>query len=109
MQLARRSALKVLLAALAAARGGSSFAADSGASNCEPVYGNAKLRERFYLFLQNVFHLYPEGRFHRLILEVATRYDTDADIYRALAARLPEITPRLAAITYTMPALVKQR
>jgi SAM-dependent methyltransferase len=109
MLLDRRSALKLLLAAFGSAMGGSSFAADAAASNFKAVYGDAELRKRFYLFLKNVFHLYPEDRFQRLIQEVTTRYDTDADIYRALATRLPEIKPRLAAITYAMPALAKQK
>jgi len=105
----RRSALQLLLVAVVTAIGGRSFAEDGAASNFKAVYGDAKLRKQFYLFLQNVFHLYPEARFHRLILDVTTRFDTDADIYRAIAARLPEIKPRLAAITYAMPALAKQK
>src|SRR5262245_8538426 len=109
MSFDRRSALKLLLVVLATAMGGRSFAEDTAASNFRAVYGDATLRKRFYLFLQNVFHLYPEDRFHRLIQEVTARYDSDADIYRALAARLPEIKPRLAAITYAVPALAKQK
>src|SRR5262245_50052454 len=89
--------------------GGPAFGEDAAASNFKTVYGDTKLRERFYLFLQNVFHLYPEDRFHRLILEVATHNQTDAESYRALVRRLPEIKPRLAAIKYAMPALAKQK
>jgi len=109
MHLDRRSVLTLLLAALATWMGGRSFAENAAGSNFKAVYGDPKLRQRFYLFLRNVFHLYPEDRFHRLILEVTTRYDGDAEIYRALASRLPEIQPRLAAITYAMPALAKQK
>ena len=46
-------------------------------TNFRTVYSDPKLRRRFYLFLQNVFHLYPEDRFHQLIGEVASRYDSD--------------------------------
>src|SRR5262245_51110313 len=109
MLLDRRSTLRLLLGVVATAMGGRTLADEITTSNFKAVYGDAKLRKRFYLFLQNVFHLYPEDRFHRLILEVATHNETDAACYQALVARLPEIKPRLAALTYAMPALAKQK
>jgi len=102
----RRSALRLLLATLAGAWGGRAFAEEAAASTFKAVYGDPALRKRFYRFLQHVFHLYPEDR---LILDVSAHHETDAEIYRTLAARLPEITPRLSAITYAMPALAKQK
>ena len=103
----RRTILKLLLAVFAAAIGGPSFAED--VSNFKAVYSDPGLRKRFYLFLQNVFHLYPEERFHRLILEVSSRRGSDAEIYQELRKRLPEITPRFSQITYALPALAKQK
>ncbi len=105
----RRATLRLLLAVFASALGGSSWAAEIAASNFKAVYGDAKLRKRFYLFLQNVFHLYPEDRFHRLITEVSARHESDAEIYQELQRRLPEITPRLSLVTYALPALAKQK
>jgi len=62
----RRTTLKVLLALfgsrfdLASVADNGSIpnpAAASAASNFRTVYSDPKLRRRFYLFLQNVFHL----------------------------------------------------
>jgi hypothetical protein len=105
----RRTTLRVLLAVFAWAAGGRSFAEDAGASNFKAVYSDPGLRQRFYLFLQNVFHLYPEDRFDRLIRQAASRHDSDAEIYQEVQRRLPEITPRLSHLTYAMPALAKQK
>ncbi len=120
----RRTTLKVLLALFASRfdrRQGLSLAsvADTGsipnpaaasaASNFRTVYSDPKLRRRFYLFLQNVFHLYPEDRFHQLIGEVASRYDSDREIYEKLQERLPEIKPLFSQVTYALPALAKQK
>jgi len=120
----RRTTLKVLLALFASRfdrRQGLSLAsvADTGsipnpaaasaASNFRTVYSDPKLRRRFYLFLQNVFHLYPEDRLHQLIGEVASRYDSDREIYEKLQERLPEIKPLFSQVTYALPALAKQK
>src|SRR2546430_6369387 len=120
----RRTTLKVLLALFASRfdrRQGLSLAsvadtgsipnpaATSAASNFRTVYSDPKLRRRFYLFLQNVFHLYPEDRFHQLIGEVASRYDSDREIYEKLQERLPEIKPLFSQVTYALPALAKQK
>ena len=105
----RRTMLRLLLAVFASAMGGLSRAEEGAASNFKAVYSDARLRKRFYLFLQNVFRLYPEDRFHRLIQEVSARHDADADIYQELQKRLPEITPRFSQVTYALPALAKQK
>jgi hypothetical protein len=120
----RRTTLKVLLALLASRfgrRAGRSFAsvadtatipnptAPGAATNFRTVYSDPKLRRRFYLFLQNVFHLYPEDRFHHLIAEVAARYDSDRETYEKLEERLPEIKPLFSQVTYALPALAKQK
>src|SRR3989441_10615065 len=104
----RRTILQLLLAVLASGTGGLSGAEDAP-SNFKAVYSDARLRKRFYLFLQNVFRLYPEDRFHRLIQEVSSRHDADGEIYQELQRRLPEITPRFSPVTYALPALAKQK
>lgn len=78
-------------------------------SNFKRIYGNAADRNDFHLFLQNVFHLYPDEKLHQLINALTAELDTDAEIYRKLTDRLPEITPRLSALTYAVPALRKQK
>lgn len=78
-------------------------------ANFKIIYTNPGLREQFYLFLQNIFHLYPEDRFHTLISDLTTQYDSDQSIYEHLQQRLPEITPPLSMVTYALPALVKQK
>lgn len=78
-------------------------------SNFQSVYLNQGLREEFYLFLKNVYHLYPEDQFHRLILDIAKSRKSDAEIYQAILSRLPEIKPFIGVITYALPSLKKQK
>ena len=120
----RRTTLKLLLALFASRldrREGLALAsvpdtasvpgpsAAPAASNFRTVYSDPKLRARFYLFLKNVFHLYPEDRFHRLIGGVASRGGTDREIYEQLQERLREIKPLFSQVTYALPALAKQK
>jgi SAM-dependent methyltransferase len=94
-----------LLAAVAAPRAWS--LGDAG--NFKAVYLDTAERDRFYLFLQNVFHLYPEDRFHQRILELTREKANDQDIYAALLAELPGLRAFLAPIRYDLPALRKQK
>jgi len=74
----RRTILRILAAAFAYAGAGSRAArgeVTAAPSNFKAIYSDSRLRERFYLFLRNVFHLYPEERFHQLILD-ATRTES---------------------------------
>jgi SAM-dependent methyltransferase len=108
----RRTFLRILAAALAHAGGGSRAARAAGdgtASNFKTVYSDSRLRERFYSFLRNVFHLYPEERFHELILEASAAGGSDREIYETVQRRLPGIEPRLAKLTYALPALARQK
>jgi FAD/FMN-containing dehydrogenase/SAM-dependent methyltransferase len=73
------------------------------------VYGEAGSADRFYAFLQNIFHLYPEDRFHALIKEAAAKTTDDESIYREIQARLPAITPPLSLLRYALPALSLQK
>lgn len=104
----RRSFLKGALALLAAWRVPGAFAA-TDPSNFRSIYLDPVLRDRFFLFLQNVFHLYPEAEFHQLIIDVTATHRTDQEIYEELLVRLPSIKPTLSEITYALPALSKQK
>jgi SAM-dependent methyltransferase len=80
-----------------------------GAGNFKAVYLDTAERDKFYLFLQNVFHLYPEDRFHQRILELTKEKATDREIYRALLGDLPRLKPFLAELRYDLPALRVQK
>ncbi|GGY87425.1 hypothetical protein GCM10011613_35760 [Cellvibrio zantedeschiae] len=81
----------------------------AGSSNFRSVYTNESLKNEFILFLTNVFHLYPEQKLHELIAEGVKKYSQDKDIYLALQPRLAEIAPILKDLTYSVPALAKQK
>jgi len=42
-------------------------------------YGNPQRKAAFFLFLQNVYHIYPEQPFHRLIDEVSLTGRSDRE------------------------------
>jgi FAD/FMN-containing dehydrogenase/SAM-dependent methyltransferase len=88
--------------------GGDSELVD-GASEFHKIYQQVERRDRFYWFLQNVFRVYPEDRFHSLICEAVDRYDSDEDIYRYLLAQLPSIKSFTTDFTHALPALFKQK
>lgn len=73
------------------------------------VYNDTKQRDRFYLFLQNVFRLQSEDRLHHLITDAVAARDTDEDVYRLIQERLPAIRPWHADISFSLPALIKQK
>jgi len=66
------------------------------------------MRDGFYRFLQVVFHLYPEDKFHALIAEVSESKSSDQEIYIEVQRRLKDIKPFLSELTYALPALKKQ-
>ncbi len=109
VMISRRTFLHGVLAATATLASRSVGIAGTGPSNFKRVYTSPAERKAFRLFLKNVFHLYPDQQFDRLINVLTARYDTDGEIYRHLSERLPEITPRLSALTYAIPALRKQK
>jgi len=80
-----------------------------GESEFHKIYKQVERRDRFYWFLQNVFRVYPEDRFHFLICEAVDRYDSDEDIYRYLLAQLPRIKSFTTDFTHALPALFKQK
>lgn len=104
--LASPRALAAKLDALAAMTKGA-LADDPG--NFRAVYLDAGLRDEFFLFLQNVFHLYPEAEFHQLIIDLVRKDSTDAQVYAALLGRLRSLKPLLGDLTYALPALRVQK
>lgn len=78
-------------------------------SNFSAIYGDEKLRENFYNFLENVYSIYPNKDFHKLILEATQAYETDQEVYSEIQRRLPEITPFMALARYSLPSLNNQK
>jgi Methyltransferase domain len=78
-------------------------------SDFHSVYGETRSRDAFYRFLQNVYRLYPEDRFHTLIRAECARHETDEAIYRALQEGLPALKTLAADLTYALPSLAKQK
>jgi FAD/FMN-containing dehydrogenase len=73
------------------------------------VYGNINSRDGFYRFLQNIYRLYPEHKFHQLIIDACEKFDTDEEIYQHISQNLPEIKTILSEIMFALPSLKKQK
>ncbi|MEM7500383.1 MAG: GNAT family N-acetyltransferase [Pseudomonadota bacterium] len=73
------------------------------------VYGHVRSRDDFFRFLQVIYHLYPEAKFHQLIIDACERNDSDEAIYNEVARRLPDIKTFLSELTYALPALKTQK
>lgn len=73
------------------------------------VLATAAGNDGIYKFLQNVFRLYPEEKFHNLILKAERECKTDAEKYRQIQEGLPGIKPFLADFRLAIPALFKQK
>jgi SAM-dependent methyltransferase len=78
-------------------------------SEFKTIFDNIESSDRFYKFLQGIFHLYPEDKFHHLIADKSSQLTTDQAIYEAVQKDLKGITPFLSALTYALPALKKQK
>lgn len=81
----------------------------NSASEFKAVFNNTKWRDDFYRFLQVVFHLYPEDKFHHLITEVSKDKNSDEEIYKEVQGKLSTIKPFLSEFTFALPALKKQK
>lgn len=79
------------------------------ASEFQTVFGEVRSHDAFYRFLQNVYRLYPEDRFHALIKDSCRQHGSDEAIYRHLQRELPRIKPFHADLSYALPALFKQK
>jgi FAD/FMN-containing dehydrogenase/SAM-dependent methyltransferase len=78
-------------------------------SEFHQVMGDTRWHDRLYLFLQNVYRLYREDRFHALIREACDHHETDEGVYRELLERLPRISPFLQPLRFALPSLAKQK
>jgi len=78
-------------------------------NNFKYIYTNAKLKNQFFLFLKNVFNLYPEKKIHDLIYQNTIAKNTDKEIYLATQSKLDDITPMLSTFRYQLPALMHQK
>jgi len=73
------------------------------------VFASTPLNDGLYYFLQVVYHLYPEDQFHYVLAIAAKEKNTDEEIYKEAQKKLPEIKPFLSDLTYSLPALLKQK
>ena len=78
-------------------------------SEFKAVFSNTKWSDDFYRFLQVIFHLYPEDKFHHLISSTTKEKNTDEEIYKSVQQNLPGIKPFLSELTLALPALKKQK
>ena len=78
-------------------------------SNFKAIYGDPALRAEFFLFLKNVYHLFPEEAFHLLIAQANASGKTDREIYRMAQGRIGDIKPFLGDVRYALPALARQK
>ena len=78
-------------------------------SEFKAVFNDTKWSDAFYRFLQVIFHLYPEDKFHQLIKEETAAGKTDEEIYKFVQSKLKSIKPFLSELTYALPALKKQK
>lgn len=78
-------------------------------SEFKTVFSDTKWSDAFYRFLQVIFHLYPEDKFHYLIASTAKEKSTDEEIYKTVQQNLSTIKPFLSELTLALPALKKQK
>ncbi len=78
-------------------------------SEFHAVFSDTFFHDGFYRFLQVVYNLYPEDRFHMLIKDACSTHSTDKEIYQYIQNKLPTIKPFLSELTYALPALMTQK
>ena len=78
-------------------------------SEFKTVFFDIKWSDDFYRFLQVIFHLYPEDKFHHLIASTTKEKSSDEEIYKTVQQNLPKIKPFLSELTFALPALRKQK
>ena len=81
----------------------------STSSEFHAVYSDTKWHDAFYRFLQNVYRIFPEDRFHTLIKNACAAHADDESIYRYIQYRLASIKPPLSELFYALPSLAKQK
>lgn len=78
-------------------------------SEFKKVFADTEWRDKFFLFLQNIYNIYPENKFHYLIQETIAVNNSDAEIYAAIQQKLVHIKPFLSELRFALPALIKQK
>lgn len=78
-------------------------------SEFKAIFSDTKWSDDFYRFLQVIFHLYPEAKFHHLLATTTKEKATDEEIYKTVQEKLPSIKPFLSELTLALPALKKQK
>jgi SAM-dependent methyltransferase len=78
-------------------------------SEFKSVFTDTKWSDDFYRFLQVIFHLYPEEKFHYLLASISKEKMSDEEIYKTVQTGLPKIKPFLSDFTLALPALKKQK
>jgi SAM-dependent methyltransferase len=73
------------------------------------VLSEVRWHDALYKFLQNIYRLYPEDRFHSLIKNATQDFGSDEAAYRQVQRQLPSIKPFHADLTYALPSLFKQK
>lgn len=81
----------------------------SNTSEFKTVFSDKVWSNKLYSFLEVIFHLYPEQKFHNLIDETTKEEKTDENIYKQIQTNLPKIKPFLSELTLALPALKKQK
>lgn len=81
----------------------------SNPGNFHAVFNNPQLRQDFFLFLKNVYNIYPEKEFHLLVGKMVDAHKTDEEIYKAILVNLGSVKPLFSEVTYALPALAKQK
>ena len=82
---------------------------DPGVSEFREIFAKTSGSDKMFLFLQNVYRLYPEEQFHWLIKKICPLLESDREIYERLQADLPAIKPLLSPLTHALPSLKKQK
>ena len=78
-------------------------------SDFHTVYDDIAMQDGYYRFLQNIYRLYPEDKFHTLIKQACAHHQNDEAIYREIQEGLPTIKTFLSELFYALPALKKQK
>ncbi len=82
---------------------------DTSTSRFKLLLSSVGKNDSMFLFLQNVYGLYPTGKYLELIKANAMKYKTDKEIYENTQKGLSDIKPFLWAFRYALPALSKQK
>ncbi|GAB0174961.1 MAG: hypothetical protein HHAS10_08400 [Candidatus Altimarinota bacterium] len=78
-------------------------------SRFHTIYHNEEWRDKFFIFLQNIFHVAPTHLFHSHIWDLIEKHKTDKEIYLAIQSTISQIKPLLADIRFGIPSLYKQK